>query len=313
MINNEETEVTVVVRTTGEREKIDTLRLVIESINSQVFENFDIIIVTSGNEENITELLDEMKLKRSYKVIKSPFKNRCIQANIGIKLAGTPFVAIIDDDMVLDNNWLKDMVKSLNTVPEEVACVYSRIFPLAQSALCYRDDLIGALAQALNNTLSIARAFHLKNIRVYNQKLVESPILPSNCMLCRRKALMEVGLYDVRLQEPMRGDDYDLGIRLRKKGYKIVCNRSVKAIHLENYVYKWLMKKPAFFKNLALTETYILMKNKDMVKLRYITFHFLYRIIEASIWTYRTRNLLTLPSVILGIAQGTGLGLKVKS
>ena len=310
--------VTVIIRTTGEKFKLKLLRATISSLARQRFKDFSVIVVAYENKELIERLLREELPQHDYRVVMSPIRNRCVQSNIGIKLTNSEYVAIIDDDIALSSDWLETMFNSIRNSPTEVACICSPVYPLhkigGKSSRGVRTESLSCL-QVLRRflrALSISSTFWPKNTKSLGQGFKEIPTIPSNCMICERIALVNVGLYDTALREPLRGDDYDLGFRLRKSGYKILSCSITKGFHVENYFTKWLGKEPKFFKNMSLTEFYVLMKHRGFVGLHVIIFHVLYRIIKSLYWTYKSKELSLILLVLRGVVDGIVQGFKAK-
>jgi len=275
-------------------------------------------VVTYKNKELIESFLGEKLPQHKHRVVVSPLKNRCVQSNIGIKLANGEYVAILDDDMVLSSNWLEIMFNNIRNSPAEVACICSPVHPLykirdkSSHNVRTKSHLYLQVFRKFLRALGISGTFWPKNVKLLNEEIKEIPTIPSNCMVCKRTTLVDVGLYDMSLLEPLRGDDYDLGFRLRKLGYKILSCDAVKAFHTENYLIKWLSKNQRFFKNMSLTEFYVLTKHREFVGLHAIIFHMLYRIIESLYWSYKNKKLSVIPSVLEGIVEGVVQGFKYR-
>ncbi|RLF17461.1 MAG: hypothetical protein DRZ82_09800 [Thermoprotei archaeon] len=309
--------VTVIIRTTGMKSKVKLLRATISSLARQSFKDFSVIVVTCKNKKYIESLLQESFSHNKFKVVISPIRNRCVQSNIGIKLSDSEYVVVIDDDMVLSSNWLETMFNAITNSPPEVACICSPVYSLYRDRSPYdvhaRSLSYLKILRKFLRLLSISTTFWPKNTKPLSQGFKEIPTIPSNCMICRCTALIDVGLYDTALQEPLRGDDYDLGFRLRKIGYKIISCDAVKAFHTENYLTKWLGKEPEFFKNMASTELYVLTKHRKFVGLDTIILHSLYRVIESLYWAYKNKKPAVTLSVLKGIVEGIAQGLKFEN
>jgi len=117
------TKVAVIIRTTGEKSKLNLLEATISSLVRQKFKDFSVIVVTCENKELIESFLTKNLPQYEHKVVVSPIRNRCVQSNMGIKIANSEYVAIIDDDMVLSSNWLEIMFNIIRNSPEKVACI----------------------------------------------------------------------------------------------------------------------------------------------------------------------------------------------
>ena len=312
------TKVAVIIRTTGEKSKLNLLEATISSLVRQKFKDFSVIVVTCENKELIESFLTKNLPQYEHKVVVSPIRNRCVQSNMGIKIANSEYVAIIDDDMVLSSNWLEIMFNNIRNSPEKVACICSPVYPLYKIEDKSSNDVGTKSLPYLQvfrkflRTLSLSKTFWPKNVKLLNEGVKELPTIPSNCVICKRTALVDVGFYDTSLREPLRSDDYALGFRLRKLGYKILSCDAVKAFHTENYLIKWIGKNTKFFRNKSLTEFYVLMKHRGFVGFHAIVFHALYRIIESLYWAYKNKKFSLILSVFKGVIEGIVWGFKAK-
>lgn len=304
--------VTVIIRTTGEKSKLKLLKRTISSLAKQRYKSFDVVVVTCRNKELIERLLKEKLPQHKHKVIISPIRNRCFQSNIGIKFTNSEYVAIIDDDMLLSPNWLEELILVLAHSPLDVACVCTPVLNLYKVGKVRDNTHVNNLMSKIRSFvkyLSISYTFWRRKIRIINRSLIEIPTIPSNCMLCRRKALIEAGFYDVTMQEPLRGDDYDLGFRLRNLGYKILAYNGARAIHLENYHCKLMKLDHRSYENMLSTEFYIYSKHKMRIGLKIIMLQALYRLIESFYWALRKRDVIMVLYSFRGIIKGLIQGL----
>jgi len=78
-------------------------------------------------------------------------------------------------------------------------------------------------------------------VRRINDHLVEVPVFTMS-VACRREALLRAGLYDMRVREPILGEDFDLALRIRKAGYKIIQTTRAVSYHLTMQVTKGTIK-----------------------------------------------------------------------
>lgn len=77
---------------------------------------YEIIIVDNNSQDNSKEILT--KYSKQYPNIKLFFQNRNLGFskgnNVGIKKAKGEFVALLNNDCVVEKNWLKELVKAAN-------------------------------------------------------------------------------------------------------------------------------------------------------------------------------------------------------
>lgn len=308
--------VSVIIRTVGDKYKIKLLELTMYSLSKQTFKDFEVIIVTYMNRMLVESIAKKYLNRIPYKVVTSHIKNRCYQTNLGIKIAKGKYIVVMDDDMILSSNWLEVMFRLLKASSPRIACICSPVYSIKiikrkeSSTKSHFNSYLKILK--ILNALSLSRCFWPKHVRQLANGIKELPTIPSNCIICRRDVVMKVGLYNTRLHEPLRGDDYDLGFRLKKSGYKILSCNFVKALHIEDYTRKWVMLShtlPKIMENMLETEFYVLTKFREFTKIHVVLSQALYRIFEILYLARKTRN----PYVILsakGIIRGLVLGIK---
>jgi len=133
--------------------------------------------------------------------------------NVGIKKSKGAFVAILNNDTVVDENWLIEMVKLMLKDPS--------IGIVAPKILFAKDPqrINNAGSFPLTNGWVVDRGIYEKDKGQYDQ--VEEVFAACGAaMLCRRAMLEEVGGFDERLFAYF--EDTDLSWRARLRGWKIV-------------------------------------------------------------------------------------------
>jgi GT2 family glycosyltransferase len=111
----------------------------------------------------------------------------------------------------------------------------------------------------------------------------------------------------MRVREPILGEDFDLALRIRKAGYKIIQTTRAVSYHLTMQVTKGVIKygrDPSMLMGTYETEVYFMTKNRDVLSLKNVMSHILYRSIEAMIWGIRARNTLAISYGITGVIKG---------
>ena len=168
----------------------------INSVLSQTYQDFEIIVVDDGSTDNTREIIRSFKEKR-VKYIKKYKKNRGISVarNIGIKVARGKYIALLDSD----DEWLPEklnkQIKVLQSESPEVGVVCS---------WSYNIDEKG-------NYIS-KRCLPKKDGYIYEDLLSTNPIsVPT--MLIRKECFNRVGLFDDLLNAQ---EDWDMWIRIAK-------------------------------------------------------------------------------------------------
>ena len=291
------TSVSVVIRTTGKPEKIRLLKMLLQSLSQQTYKNFELIIVCESNADIIRNLTS--KYFNKFKVIETGFWNRCKTTNFGILIANGEYIALLDDDYILDRNWLEELLSVLKKLPENTACIASNCIPVHREAFKYRHPSIARILEALS-----FRPLWRKKGKWYDRHIFIGVSLGGTHVICKRQAILNVGGCDMELEEPLIGDDLSLALKLYKKKYENAVDFKVKAYHLERYVTKQINANPHYYEKVVYSEIYTLAKYVDVTKI-YALSQLIYRILWSFLYVLRNKKL----TIILRVIRGGIIGL----
>jgi len=269
--------VSIIIRTTGENHKLPSLAKLLKLLSKQTVRFHELIVSTETNRNLIEHLIRNTfpKLNFEIKVLEIGAWNRCITTNKAILRSKGEIIVVLEDDIILDKLWLERVLWVFREMScYNVGCVFTEFIVPRSRSLLRKKGIIGKLEKRSNI--------------VKSDYLHESLTIPITCFACKRQALIKVGLFDEALTEPMRGDDYELGFRLFKKGYRILALREVRAIHATEYGSKYLRKPPEFWKNFFKTEMYTYAKHYDLLGI-YIFSHMLYMIHRSFSQNFKNR------------------------
>lgn len=146
--------VTVVVCT---RDRAEMLEVALRSILACTHPNFDVVVVDNAPSTNatrrcVTELADPR-----VRVVTEPAPGLSRARNRGLLSTDSDVVAFTDDDVVVDPNWLSELVAGFDAV-DDVVCVCG-IVPsgeLRTPAQMYFDRRVGWASSCLPRTYSMA-------------------------------------------------------------------------------------------------------------------------------------------------------------
>lgn len=260
--------VSLIIITTGLNTK--NIEQLLKSIATQSFKSYEVIVACETNRTLIFNACKNI-LPGKCRVIETGFWNRCRTANVAIKRAKGDYVALLEDDLVLDSQWLEKAFLTLVKGDKNTACVYTKVInPYGSESLAVnmKTNVIKFLIKMIN-TLRAHAGLSKKRIQVF-----------SLATLCKKKALMEAGLFDIRLEEPIVGEDYELAIRINKLGYKIrTCSRAL-AYHYSLHATKRIQSIPKrgwkWWEHLIMNDVYVFVKHMDLLGLYAIT-HMIYK------------------------------------
>jgi len=99
---------------------VNYLKLCLESIYKNTDIPFRIIISDAGSDENTWKYLRTLKEKVIGEV--GHRKNYSEACNAGIKASSSEYFVILNSDVIVSKDWLKNMVNKMKTVPRLAAC-----------------------------------------------------------------------------------------------------------------------------------------------------------------------------------------------
>ena len=180
-----------------------TIMEAISSILAQTYENYEVLVIDDGSEDNTKDLMSELSDPR-IRYVKSPV-NRGVSfaRNSGIRLAQGELLAFQDSDDEWMADKLKLQVEALDQWGEEYGLVYTRFFYI-------KED--GRLEWPPKEI-----PYHMQNGDIFQYMLLYNPV-GGPTMMVRRECIQSVGMFntDIRAME-----DYEFALRIAKH-YKLI-------------------------------------------------------------------------------------------
>ena len=189
--------------------------------NLEVLKKFPVIIIDNSNSDELEKIIFDYG---NIDFIKSS-KNLGYGAanNLGISKASTPFILIINPDILINEDAINDLFKNFLNDPDNIGILGpslydQKMYRRTNGTISYLDQLNGVNVSNLSN-----------NIPSYNTCC---KFLMGCCYLMRRDFFNSLGGFDENFF--MYFEDNDLCDRTLKKGKYIMEVPSSKFIHLEN-------------------------------------------------------------------------------
>jgi len=187
----------------------NTIEKTLESLLFQPVQFKVIYIIDDGSTDNTAKKIKEFSDK--YKNIKYTFQNNQGEAralNIGLKMVKEDFIAVIEGDVVLENNWILKLMPYFEN--EKVAAV-SGLTKLA-------------------NTRNIWSAFGGYNVEYRQSKIKQEFVdqLNTCCTIYRKSVLDRLGFFDGRF---IYGLDNEISYRMIEAGYKLILSQKTFCLH----------------------------------------------------------------------------------
>jgi GT2 family glycosyltransferase/predicted O-methyltransferase YrrM len=182
------------------RYRTDLTKVCLDSIEKYT-ENFELILVQEGENEEITKLLKSYKAK--FVQNKKP-KGFAGAMNTGLSVATGEYFCFLNNDTVVTPGWLDEMLK------------------------VFEDGRVGLVAPTLTDTEILQS---VDNNRGQIMEPVDDPLqLKGVCFLISKKCLDKVGKWDEKFGLG-GGDDNDMCIRIKKAEYQLVVARKSYVYH----------------------------------------------------------------------------------
>ncbi len=180
------------------RDRPDFLRRSLQSILSQTFQSFEIIVVNDAGAD-LTNVIDEFHDERIKYFEQGTRKRAAGARNIALNSAKGKYVAYLDDDDIYYPNHLETLVNFLEANPQ-FKFAYSDAYRASQVK---NEHGYETLSRDIPYSEDFSRAALL--VRNY---------IPILCIMHRREILEDVGLFDESLATQ---EDWDLWIRMSRK------------------------------------------------------------------------------------------------
>lgn len=184
----------------------------IESILSQTFDNFELIVVDDCSTDKSIELINTIKDSRiRYIQLKQNHGGPSKPRNIGISHASGQYIAMFDSDDIMLPNKLERTVGILDRFPE-ISVAFSDCFRFSDDGTVFPGTLL-KMYSGLKDLLKEAvedNVFILSSTDAYHN-LFQENYIPTSSVMVRKEVFECVGDFD---EELINGDDRDMWFRL---------------------------------------------------------------------------------------------------
>lgn len=167
----------------------------IQSVLTQKFKEFELIIVNDGSTDNSLEVVKQIQDPR-IRIIDKPNGGVSSARNKGIEEAKFEWIAFLDADDLWENNHLTEVKRMINQYPNE---------KLFATSFKYSD---GRIMKKLNRDSDI---YLVSN---YFKDILDEYLVWTGILVANKSSLIDAGLFNVKLS---RGEDLDLWERLARR------------------------------------------------------------------------------------------------
>jgi glycogen(starch) synthase len=230
-------------------------------------------------------------------------KGRCYARNLGINKARGSVVVFLDDDVILEKDWLELVAENFN-----LDCRIGGVggIPITmkegkESSHLVIYDFIYELMVNNAEGLTGYQGWQGKD-RPYKTKI---NVLSGSNMAFRRDILLRIGGFDENFYGPSIGEDVDLCLRVSRKGYYLILDPNLNAYHYSDHIERWSAYKnePGFFFALADNQIYLPVKHQIIRRLNWFPY-LLFRFSGAIYLMLKTRKVSILFYYLKGMLNG---------
>ncbi|MFZ2071221.1 MAG: glycosyltransferase family 2 protein [Halobacteriota archaeon] len=201
--------------------KKSDLKKAIESIYDQTYQNIEIIVVDNHSTDGSIEMVQKDFLNVKLIIMPDSDYGACETINIGMVNTVGEFVVVMDNDAILEKDWIELAVKNFN-----------------------ENDKIGAIGSKVVNYYSKkAEWYHARPVEEWQDKEFKTSQFHGAAAAFRKSVLDEVGYYpkEYFLYE----NEFALGAKIINAGYDVIYCPNVVAYHKATY--KTISKRVVYY------------------------------------------------------------------
>lgn len=192
----------------------DLLEDCLKSLNNQTVKDFELIIVDNSSKDNSVTLIERFKKQSSLKIKTCYLKENVgfSQGNIeGLRYAKGDYIALLNNDTEANENWLKEMVRAMDTYPEVGIC--------ASKMIVYGTNIIDSAGHIFTSILKGCNRGEGETDKNYNTHEYVFGAC-GGAVLYRKKMIDEIGFLDEDFF--LIHEDVDLNFRAQLYGWKVL-------------------------------------------------------------------------------------------
>lgn len=216
---------------------LEDVRNCLRSIIQYSNDPYQIILVDDGSKEPTEVFLRKWSSERkNVKLIRNEeAKGYTLAANIGLRASTADFVVLLNSDTIVSEGWLDRMCQAM-TEDESIGVVGPLSNTASWQSIPELSDGSDWATNPLPNDVSVEKMADF--VSRYSACIhPEVPLLNGFCMMIRRKALSDVGLFDEVNFAQGYGEEDDFNLRAEEKGWKKVIADDVYIYHAQSKSY----------------------------------------------------------------------------
>jgi GT2 family glycosyltransferase len=212
---------------------MNVLRDCLNSLIETIYPNFEIVVVDNGSIDGSVNFLGDFR--KQSKIPITVIKNDCnlgfAQANnIGVAYSSCKYVALLNNDTVVDKNWLSNLVDNIEQ-NDSVGAVQSLLLKrngLGIDSLGGLVDIFGTAEDRVSHSYAVQKNANSEDEQIFSACAA--------AVIFRRKVFEKVGKFDSLFFAYY--EDVDLSWRIRLHGYSVILERKSVVYHMRSQTSK---------------------------------------------------------------------------
>lgn len=212
----------------------------LQSIGRTKYPNLEIIILVNSSPDVITQIVSNIERvvagfptsmkKRTKIIINQEALGYAVACNRGFKYSAGKYVIFLNDDVVVEPNWIDRLVK-IAKEDSNIACVQPKILSLHNSNCFDYAGAAGGFIDVYGVPFCAGRVFDvIEEDRGQYDDIYEIFWASGVALFCRSSIIAEVGLFDEEFFSYM--EEIDFAFRVLQSDYRIVFASGAKVYHL---------------------------------------------------------------------------------
>lgn len=199
-----------------------TLAGCLESALKQNYNDYELIVADNNSTDGTKKIIKDFGNKdKRVKYVFEPERGRGSARNAGVKKASGEIIVMTDSDCIVPESWIKEITEPIRSGKTEIV-------------QGNEDDLIG------NYWTKMQQEFNRKFLKSHAHGNCYIDHVDTKNFAIKKEVLRSVGLFNESLKN---FEDFELNIRLRKRGEKIYFLESSKVKHYHKDTFWSLFKR----------------------------------------------------------------------
>ena len=220
----------------------------LKSLHQQTYKDFHLTVIDDGSTDKTVKKIEKYEDKFDLTIYKRPHMGLREARQFGINKTQARYIIILDADLILDKNAIKELIRPLN------------------------QDAVGAVGGILkgrgNSAVSCSYSLLRDFFYSLRTKDGQTDWVSGGFSAVKNEVINEIGGYPAGVIS----EDLDISWKIQKKGYKLILNEKAIAYHLDPLTLKEVWNRE---KNIGIREYHLAKKHprKTLIIKRILRFY----------------------------------------